>query len=204
MEINIDDKRNNPLLNRTEIHFTVIHKGEKTPDRELVRTELAEKLNAKKENVVVNYINPSFGLSESIGYAKVYDSKKGMEELEREYVLKRNTPGGAKKEKPKEEGKSEEPKKEESTEETDKQESEQKEKEEETQEKPEEQKTEGKTEPENKETDKKEPVKEDKTVEPEQKTEKEDTKKEPQEIKEEKKDVPKEQSDENKKDENKE
>jgi len=100
MEINIDNKRNNPLLNRTEIHFTVIHKGEKTPDRELVRTELAEKLNAKKENVVVNYINPSFGLSESIGYAKVYDSKKGMEELERKYVLKRNTPGGAKKEKP--------------------------------------------------------------------------------------------------------
>ena len=65
MEINIESKRNNPLLKRTEIHFTVVHNGEKTPNRELIRTELAEKLNTKKENVIVNYINQSFGISES-------------------------------------------------------------------------------------------------------------------------------------------
>jgi len=150
MEINIDNKRNNPLLKRTEIHFTIIHKGEKTPDRELVRTELAEKLNAKKENVVVNYINPSFGLSESIGYAKVYDSKNQMEDIEREYVLKRNTPGAAKKEKPKKEEKPEE--KPEETKE---------------QEKPEEQKTEGESKPEPK-IEEKEPKEK---QEPEQKDE---------------------------------
>ena len=48
MEIIIDSKINNPLINRTEVHFTVIHEGEGTPNREIIRSELAEKLNAKK------------------------------------------------------------------------------------------------------------------------------------------------------------
>ena len=110
MEINIDSKRNNPLLNRTEVHFTVVHKDGKTPNRELVRTELADKLNTKKENIIVNFINPSFGQSESTGYAKIYSSKDKMENLERKYMLNRNNLGKPKKEKPKEEQKTEEKK----------------------------------------------------------------------------------------------
>ncbi len=110
MEINIESKRNNPLLNRTEVHFTIDHKGEKTPDRELVRTELAEKLNAKKQNIIVNFINPGFGLSISTGYAKVYNSKEKMEDGERKYLLKRNRQGGAKKEEKNKEEKPEEKK----------------------------------------------------------------------------------------------
>lgn len=133
MDINIDSKRNNPLLNRTEIHFTVKHKGEKTPNRELVRTELADKLNAKKENIIVNYINPSFGLSESTGYAKIYDSQSKLKNQEREYMLNRNNLGKSKKEKPKEkeEKPSEKPK-----EEIKKEEQPQEEKPKETEEKP--------------------------------------------------------------------
>ena len=109
MEINIDSKRNNPLLNRTEVHFTIIHEGEKTPNRDLVRTELAEKLNSKKEKIIVNYINPGFGKSQSTGYAKIYDSVDKIKDQERKFLLKRNTVGGAKKEKPKEEKKDEKP-----------------------------------------------------------------------------------------------
>jgi small subunit ribosomal protein S24e len=71
MEIEIDSKRNNPLLNRTEIIFTIKHEGEGTPARELIRNELADKLNVKKENVVVNTINTSFG-KQFIGKSKRY------------------------------------------------------------------------------------------------------------------------------------
>ena len=90
MEIEIESKRSNPLLNRTEVHFTIKHQGEKTPNRELIRTELAEKLNAKKENVIVNIINSGFGNQETTGYAKVYLSQKQSMDLEKDHILIRN------------------------------------------------------------------------------------------------------------------
>jgi len=80
----IDSKKNNPLLNRTEVYFTVKHLGEKTPNREIVRNELAEKLSSKKENIVVNFIKPGFGTNETTGYAKIYS------EIEETYILARN------------------------------------------------------------------------------------------------------------------
>ena len=90
MEIEIDSKKNNPLLNRTEVHFTIQHEGEKTPNREIIRSELAEKLNAKKENIIINDIQSSSGIQKSIGYAKIYSSVKKAEEMERKHILKRN------------------------------------------------------------------------------------------------------------------
>jgi small subunit ribosomal protein S24e len=90
MEVQIDSKKNNPLLNRTEVYFTVKHVGEKTPNREIVRNELAEKLNAKKETIVVNFIRPGFGTNETTGYAKVYSSSQKAKELEETHILIRN------------------------------------------------------------------------------------------------------------------
>jgi small subunit ribosomal protein S24e len=90
MEVQIDSKKNNPLLNRTEVYFTVKHLGEKTPNREIVRNELAEKLNSKKENIVVNFIKPSFGTNETTGYAKIYSSLQKAKELEATHILARN------------------------------------------------------------------------------------------------------------------
>jgi len=90
MEIEIDSKKNNPLFDRTEVHFTIQHEGEKTPNREIIRSELAEKLNAKKENIIINDIQSSSGIQKCIGYAKIYSSVKKAEEMERKYILKRN------------------------------------------------------------------------------------------------------------------
>ncbi len=99
MEIEIDSKRNNPLLNRTEVHFTIQHEGEKTPNREIIRSELAEKLNAKKENIIINDIHSSSGIQKSTGYAKIYSVIKKAEELERKHILKRNKISGKKEKK---------------------------------------------------------------------------------------------------------
>jgi small subunit ribosomal protein S24e len=90
MEIEIDSKKNNPLFNRTEIRFTIHHEGEGTPNREIIRSELSEKLNAKKENIIINSINSSFGIQQSKGYAKIYTSLKKSDNPERKYILKRN------------------------------------------------------------------------------------------------------------------
>jgi small subunit ribosomal protein S24e len=90
MEIKIDSKRNNSLLNRTEIYFTVKHEGEGTPNREIIRSELSDILNVKKENIVINTVHSSFGNQEITGYAKVYSSLKNIKNIERDYILKRN------------------------------------------------------------------------------------------------------------------
>lgn len=90
MEIEIESKRNNPLLNRTEIFFIVKYEGEGTPTRELIRSELADKLNVKKENIIVNTIDSSFGKQEISGYAKVYSSLAKAKDTERDHFLLRN------------------------------------------------------------------------------------------------------------------
>jgi small subunit ribosomal protein S24e len=102
MEIEIDSKKNNPLLNRTEVYFTVKHEGEGTPNREIIRSELADKLNAKKENIVLNTVHSGFGNQEITGYAKVYSSLTKIKEIEPEYILKRNKLIESKEKKPKE------------------------------------------------------------------------------------------------------
>jgi small subunit ribosomal protein S24e len=90
MELEIDSKKNNPLINRTEVHFTIHHKGESTPNREIVRSELAEKLNVKKEDVVVDNIRTSFGVQRIKGYAKIYNTVENAKGWERSHILERN------------------------------------------------------------------------------------------------------------------
>ena len=90
MEIVIDSKRNNPLLNRTEIYFTVKHEGEGTPNREIIRSELAEKINVNKEKVIINTVQSSFGTQEISCYAKIYPSLNQSKDIERNHILKRN------------------------------------------------------------------------------------------------------------------
>jgi len=90
MNIEIVEKKENKLLNRTEVHFRVIHEGEKTPERELVKNDLAEILKAKKGNIVLEYLKPEFGIQQSIGYAKIYKSMDDAKRIEKEYILKRN------------------------------------------------------------------------------------------------------------------
>ena len=94
MEIEINEKKNNPLFNRTEVHFTINHEGEGTPNREIIRSEIADKLNVKKENIIINNIYSSFGVQKSKGYAKIYTNPKKAEALERKYILKRNKVDG--------------------------------------------------------------------------------------------------------------
>jgi small subunit ribosomal protein S24e len=90
MEIEITSRKNNPLLNRTEVRFIIRHQNEKTPTRAIIRDELAEELNAKKEAVIVDELVSHFGLQQTEGYAKVYTSMKKAEELESKFLLTRN------------------------------------------------------------------------------------------------------------------
>lgn len=97
MEIEIQSKVDNLLLGRTEIRFMILHEGEGTPKRELVRSELAEKLNAKKESIMIDAMHSSFGSRKTIGYAKIYKSIEDAKAGEADFILKRNGLGTKKK-----------------------------------------------------------------------------------------------------------
>jgi len=90
MEIEILDKKENELLDRTEVRFKASHAKEGTPQREVIREKLAGMLKATKERVIVDAMDSEFGKMETIGYAKVYKTKEAAMKFEREHVLVRN------------------------------------------------------------------------------------------------------------------
>jgi small subunit ribosomal protein S24e len=90
MEIEIKDKIENPLLNRTEIHFDCIYQGESTPKVLDIKNKLVALLDADKNLLVVDNVLPKFGEGKAEGYAKVYDSEENLKEIEKKHVLAKN------------------------------------------------------------------------------------------------------------------
>jgi len=90
MEIEIISKKENELLDRTEVRFKAVHAKEGTPQREAVREKIAAMLKAAKERVIVDSMDSEFGKMETTGYAKVYKTKDAAMKYEREHVLVRN------------------------------------------------------------------------------------------------------------------
>jgi small subunit ribosomal protein S24e len=90
MQAEIVSRKENPLLKRIELQFKIVHHGEATPTRDTVREEIAKLAKAPKERVIIDLMNSQFGKLETLGYAKVYESKEDAMEIERKYVLGRN------------------------------------------------------------------------------------------------------------------
>lgn len=89
MDIEILEQEENSLLHRTDVRFRVNHE-EATPDRLQVRDSLAAQLDKDSEEVVVRELDTKFGMRETIGYAKVYESPADATEIEQGYMLDRN------------------------------------------------------------------------------------------------------------------
>ena len=90
MEIEIKDKIENPLLNRTEVHFDCIYQGEATPKVLDIKNKLVALLDADKDLLVVDNVLPKFGEGRAEGYAKIYNSKENLNEIEQKHVLSKN------------------------------------------------------------------------------------------------------------------
>jgi len=90
MDYEITNKKENPLLERTEVYFKVVHEKEKTPKRDAVKGKIAEALKTKRELVVVDYMRSEYGMPVTVGYAKAYKTKDSLQAIERKHILKRN------------------------------------------------------------------------------------------------------------------
>ncbi len=100
MNIQITKDEKKPLLKRRELEGKLGYE-DKTPKRLDIRKELAHKLNAKEELVVVKRVKPDYGTRSAHLEFYIYDDEKTMKDIEHEYMMVRN--GAAKKEEKKEE-----------------------------------------------------------------------------------------------------
>ncbi len=90
MDIEIIEKKDNPLFNRIEIKFKIMHEGEATPSRDEVVSKVAAMMNADKEQTILQEIKGHFGVNYSTGFANVYESKDIAMSIEPKYILIRN------------------------------------------------------------------------------------------------------------------
>lgn len=93
MEIEIIEEDENPLLHRVDVTFEVQH-DEATPSRLSVRDSLAAMLNKQAEEVVIRELDTKFGMRQTRGYAKVYESPDAATDIEADHMLARNKIAG--------------------------------------------------------------------------------------------------------------
>lgn len=113
MKLEIKNKKENPLLHRTEIKALLTWEGA-TPSNEKVKKEIASQLKADEKLVIVKHIYTKFGTTTADVLAYLYEDQESMKTIE---FLK---PSAEKKEEKPAEEKAEKPaeKKEETKEET--------------------------------------------------------------------------------------
>lgn len=90
MEIKIIEKKENPLLNRTEIKFECEYPTEGTPKILDVKHKLVALEDSSNDLLVVDSMKPSYGVPTAVGLAKVYDSVDKLNEIETKAVLAKN------------------------------------------------------------------------------------------------------------------
>ena len=100
MQIRVESTKDNPLLKRKEVGFTIIQgPKEKTPQRLEVRKALAMEMKIGDEVVFIKRMHTKTGTNITQGDANVYQKVEQAKLVEPEYIRKRNSPP----EKPKEE-----------------------------------------------------------------------------------------------------
>ena len=90
MEVTITQRRENPLLGRTEVLFMILHEGSGTPQRVEIRKALAAAVGAQGGLVILDWARSDFGRTATRGYAKVYKEKDRAIEVETRPILVRN------------------------------------------------------------------------------------------------------------------
>lgn len=89
-EIEILRQVENPVMERTEVNFRVIHEDEATPKRDEIKELLAGMLKVNKKNIIVEKMSHEFGKQQTNGNARVYKNVETARKYERKHILKRN------------------------------------------------------------------------------------------------------------------
>ena len=84
------DRKENLLLDRVEITFSIRHEGKSTPSRSDLISEVAKaEPGSKRDQIIVKNVSTRFGQSLTTGTAHIYGSKDSMT-AEAPYLLERH------------------------------------------------------------------------------------------------------------------
>jgi small subunit ribosomal protein S24e len=91
MDLEVIEEKDNMLLNRRELKLKIYHDAA-TPSRVEVKQNVGMKFNADPDLVIIDKMKSEFGKSETRAYVKIYETIEAAKLVEREHILKRNTP----------------------------------------------------------------------------------------------------------------
>lgn len=90
MELTVTQRRDNRMLDRLEMYFSIDHPGVMTPTREEIRKSVAGAVDVKGPVVVLDWARSEYGRPRTRGYAKVYTSREQAVKVETPPILRRN------------------------------------------------------------------------------------------------------------------
>ena len=99
MRIDIGTRKDNKMLGRQEVGFT-IKEVTSTPSRAEIRKKIAASLNADEKRLIVDTLETQFGSREISGTARVYSSAEDLKKTELPFLITRNFGKEEKKEEP--------------------------------------------------------------------------------------------------------
>ncbi|UCD00684.1 MAG: 30S ribosomal protein S24e [Promethearchaeota archaeon] len=92
MSLNIEilEEKKNPLIERTEIKFSVNHFGAGTPNRLEIKKKIAAMQGSDEKLTIIKHLDTHFGASHTLGKAFIYDNKNELEYFEPFHIQARN------------------------------------------------------------------------------------------------------------------
>ena len=102
MELEIEEKNDNPILQRQEIQIVIKHENKSTPKRNDVIQSLVKELKAKKDLIIIDHLKNKYGKAETRGYAKIYSNIDALNRIETKPSIARQKPSEKKPHKAKE------------------------------------------------------------------------------------------------------
>jgi small subunit ribosomal protein S24e len=92
--MDVTNRKENNLLNRVEIEFSIKHGQKATPSRrEMIDLVVKTEPGSKAELIILKRVNTRFGQALTTGFAHVYSDEESLKSTEMEYMIKRHTPG---------------------------------------------------------------------------------------------------------------
>ena len=89
MRVEITTKKDNPILGRKEIEFTV-KETKITPSRKELREKIVALTNSDKKNLVIGVLEGNYGTSELKGTARIYNNPEDLKKTELKHMVTRN------------------------------------------------------------------------------------------------------------------
>lgn len=89
MKLEIQGKKENPLIGRQEISFSVTE-TKATPSRKELREAIAAQTNSKEKNIIVDVLDTRFGTTDFKGEARVYENEEQLKKIELKPIVVRN------------------------------------------------------------------------------------------------------------------